>query len=81
MIIREARLKIGLSQAKLAERVGVTRTSVFQWEREQFPPTDANNICALEAALGFANGYLYSMIFPNPTQSPAKPGARGARTA
>ena len=74
MIIREARRNLGLSQAKLAERVGVTRTSVFQWEREQFPPTDANNICALEAALGFANGYLYSMIFPNPTQAPAMPG-------
>lgn len=73
-IIKEARIRQGLSQVKLAERVGVTRTSIFQWEREQFPPTDANNICALEAALGFANGYLYSMIFPNPTRSPAGPG-------
>lgn len=73
-IIKETRIRLGLSQAKLAEHVGVTRTSIFQWEREQFPPTDANNICALEAALGFANGYLYSMIFPNPTQAPAVPG-------
>ena len=73
-IIKEARIRQGLSQVELAERVGVTRTSIFQWERERFPPTDANNICALEAALGFANGYLYSMIFPNPTRSPAGPG-------
>lgn len=73
-IIKEARLRLGLSQIKLAEHVGVTRTSIFQWEREQFPPTDANNICALEAALEFPNGYLYSMIYPNPTRPPADTG-------
>ena len=80
-IIKDARINLGLSQAKLAEHVGVTRTSVFQWEREHFPPTDANNICALEAALGFANGYLYSMIFPNPTRPPAGPGEVKGETA
>lgn len=35
--IREARLKLGLSQEKLAEELGVSRQAVQQWENEPDP--------------------------------------------
>gem|GEM_PF-5351539 len=44
-------------------------------------PEKGKNIQALEMALGFANGYLYSLLYPNPTgPSAAEPGAEAGRT-
>ena len=73
-VIKRARLDKGLSQGALADKVGVSKASIYSWEKGRFAPTDANNICALEAALGFANGYLYSLLYPNPTRPPADTG-------
>ena len=66
-VIRDARKNKDLTQSDLASLVGCTRTTICDWEKGKYLPTDGNNICALEEALGFKNGYLYSILFPNPT--------------
>ena len=48
--IREARLKCGLSQAKLGSRVGVGRATVCSWEKGRISPELAR-LPALERAL------------------------------
>lgn len=65
--IREARNARGLSQKGLSEKVGCTKTTVCDWENEKYPPTNANNIAALETALNFESGELYRLIYGNPT--------------
>ena len=80
--IKSAREAKGLNQEKLAQMVGCTRTTVCDWERGKYMPEKGKNIQALEMALGFANGYLYSLLYPNPTgPSAAEPGAEVKRTA
>lgn len=64
-IIREAREKASFTQENLAKKICVSRSAIFAWESEKFPPTDARNIAALEEALGFSTGYLYALIFRN----------------
>lgn len=66
-IIKSARLRIGLTQESLSKKVGCTRTTVCDWEKEKYPPTDAKNIAALEQTLGLESGYLYSILYGNPT--------------
>ena len=74
--IRTKRKEKGLTQDELAEQVGVSRTSILQWERGKYPPRDAKNIAALEKALGFEDGELFSSIYSNPPlPSVAMPGA------
>ena len=41
-IVRDARLKRGLSVADVAERVGVTPTSIYFWETDHCRPRDRN---------------------------------------
>ena len=41
-MVRDARLKRGLSVADVAERVGVTPTSIYFWETDHCRPRDAN---------------------------------------
>src|SRR2546427_11202405 len=38
--IKEARIKIGLSQVELAEKVGVSQPLVSTWERDKGAPSD-----------------------------------------
>jgi len=64
-VIREARKKKGLNQRDLALLVGCTRTTVCDWETEKYAPTAAGNINAIEEALGFKHGYLYSLLYPS----------------
>jgi transcriptional regulator with XRE-family HTH domain len=52
-IIREARLKAGLTQADLAERLGRERAQVARWEIGGQEPSFANLRAAVEAC-GFA---------------------------
>lgn len=43
--IRELRKAQGLSQEELAEEVGLSRTMVSLWEREEFEPSLLSAIC------------------------------------
>lgn len=48
--IRDARLKKGLSQAALGERIGVTKSAVSAWENDrEFP--DVRRLAGLSRAL------------------------------
>lgn len=49
--IRAARVKKGLSQAELAEKIGVSQAAIGQWERGQYLPR-GRNINALNDVLG-----------------------------
>ncbi|MDR3164050.1 MAG: helix-turn-helix domain-containing protein [Synergistaceae bacterium] len=57
---------MNFSQGELAAKVDVSKTAIFDWEKEHYVPTDATNISALEQALGFDSGYLYNLIYSNP---------------
>jgi transcriptional regulator with XRE-family HTH domain len=52
-IIREARLKAGLTQTELASRLGRERAQVARWETGGQEPSFANLTAAVEAC-GFA---------------------------
>lgn len=66
VVIREARKRVGHTQETLSREVGCSRTTVCDWEKEKYPPTDGKNIAALEFALGLESGNLYKVIFGNP---------------
>jgi transcriptional regulator with XRE-family HTH domain len=70
-LIRERRKGKGLSQTELAKAVSVSRSAIYAWECENFPPTDAKNIAALESVLGIESSYLYKMIYSAPSPQPA----------
>lgn len=38
MKFRDARVKAGMSVSDVSEKLGVTRTAVYQWESEMFQP-------------------------------------------
>lgn len=50
-IIREARLRAGLTQKDLAERAGTTQSAVARWERGRSRPT-VETLARLVAACG-----------------------------
>jgi transcriptional regulator with XRE-family HTH domain len=52
-IIREARLKAGLTQTELAERLGRERAQIARWETGGQEPSFAN-VSAVVEACGFA---------------------------
>lgn len=51
--IKELRVEAGLTQLELANKVGVTPSSVYNWERGKTEPT-ATNLRDLALALGVA---------------------------
>ncbi len=51
-VIREARLLVGLSQERLAERIGVPRQSIARWERGEVEP-GFDNVRRLLRGCGF----------------------------
>ena len=70
--IRSRRKELGLTQEKLAEKIGVSRITVYDWEAMKYPPTNANNIAALEDVFLLERGELYKVLQErNPTLTPA----------
>lgn len=70
--LRELRKEIGFTQIELAEKTGVSRSTVYDWESGKYPPTDANNIAALEDVFRLERGELYKILQErNPTTTPA----------
>ncbi len=57
LALREARLKGHLTQAQLAERVGVTQGNVSQWEHGAWEPK-YGTVRAVERACGLRPGGL-----------------------
>jgi len=56
--IKVARKNAGMTQGELAEKIGCTTNTICDWEREKYPPTNANNIAALETALNFESAVV-----------------------
>lgn len=83
LFIKDLRKKAGLTQGELAEKTGVSRSAVYDWESGKYPPTDANNIAALEDVFLLERGELYKVLQErNPTSSPAGPEVlQGEKTA
>ena len=50
--IRKRRDSLGLSQARLAELVGRSATTIRNWERDKTSPADRSDVVALAAVLG-----------------------------
>ena len=61
--IRDARRAAGLSQEKLAERVGVTRQAVTKWENGQSAPS-TENLLRLAEVLGVPANTLLDTVVP-----------------
>ena len=82
-ILRELRKKSGYTQIELAEKTGVSRSTVYDWESGKYPPTDANNIAALEDVFSLDRGELYKVLQERtPTLTPAGSEAlQGEKTA
>lgn len=59
-VIRTNRLRLGLTEQQLAERVGVSRGSVQQWEKGSTAPKRGNQD-AVAAALGIDKALLMGM--------------------
>jgi len=66
-LLREARLRVGLTQAELGRRVGRTQSQIARWERGDVKPSletlrQLVRACGLELTVGLANyddSYLY----------------------
>ena len=59
-LLREARLRAGLTQAELGRRVGRPQSQIGRWERGEVKPSletlrDLIRACGLELTLGLAN--------------------------
>lgn len=67
--IRHARSKLGLSQEELAEKVGVSRTTVTQWERGDYLPK-LERMAKLSEALETTPGVLLSYELGEPGAVP-----------
>lgn len=72
--VRSIRKKLGLSQEKLAEKLGVTRNTVSRWERGEVCPT-ADNLIALNRLLAQAEDPAATEEAPAPKEETAPPPA------
>jgi transcriptional regulator with XRE-family HTH domain len=59
-LLREARLRAGITQAELGRRVGRTQSQIARWERGDVKPSletlrQLIRACGLELTLGLAN--------------------------
>lgn len=60
LLIRERRMKKGLNQLELAERIGVTRNSINRWERGWNPPTQPQRRKLAKALGGHVSEYEWT---------------------
>lgn len=61
-LIQLARKKSGFTQQMLADRIGISRTAIYDWERGKYLPS-GKNLAILESALGFREGSLFSAFY------------------
>lgn len=89
-LIREARLRAGLSQSRLGRRLGVHPTAISRWERGLARPSletlrEVVRACGLELTLGLTNadehGHDASLIERSLRLSPAQRLREGVEAA
>lgn len=56
--IRMARLRAGITQNELADRIGVTRSAVANWEISTRPKPNVTNLAAIASATGVSLEWL-----------------------
>ena len=61
-LIRHQRAALGLTQARLAELVGRSPSTVRSWERDRSVPADQSAIAALAAVLGLTEEEIRSAV-------------------
>jgi transcriptional regulator with XRE-family HTH domain len=66
-LIREARLRAGLTQRELAERLGTTQSSIARWEAGRARPS-AEALGAIARACGLE--LRVSLVEPDPSDAP-----------
>ncbi len=71
--VRYRRTKLGMSQAKLADLVGRTTTTIRAWERDKSRPNDPKVLSALAAVLGVDESHLFDKAGVEPPQTETSP--------
>lgn len=69
--VRRARTLVAMSQAELARRVGVERSAVTQWERQQGTTPSVNHL----AQIAVITGVHFEWLATGRGQSQPEPGA------
>ena len=72
--IRKSRNQVALSQAALAQRIGVERSAVTQWERPQGTTPSVNHL----AQIAVETGVCFEWLATGRGPSKAEPGAYDA---
>ena len=60
--VRSRRIKLGLSQSKLAELVGRSTPTIRSWERDQSRPNDPKVVAALAVVLDLDEDQLFDKV-------------------
>ena len=68
-LISSQRAALGLTQARLAELVGRSPSTIRSWERDRTAPADRASVAALAAVLGLTEDEMAAAIL-GPTESP-----------
>ena len=76
--IKAARLRAGLTQQELADRIGVSRSKLTGWETRRYQP-DVNNFMHLCQVLGVSPESLSGMELENKLADLPRPVAELAR--
>lgn len=71
--VRYRRTKLGMSQAKLADLVGRTATTIRAWERDKSRPNDPKVLSALAAVLGVDEKHLFDKAGAEPPETETSP--------
>lgn len=61
--LRQRRRELDITQAELADLIGVHRVRISEWERGEMRGIEAKNIVALEKALHFLPGELFKAYY------------------
>lgn len=71
-LISSQRAALGLTQARLAELVGRSPSTIRSWERDRTAPADRASVAALAAVLGLTEDEMAAAIL-GPSEPPAAP--------